>query len=370
LNFLFPELKAYLDSYPAFESLSGHELSRVPALIVIYKNLLKWRLKFEKDDDQIPQNFKEKSQLSLLIKDEMEYLREIKASKPFESESGETALGASLELENFEEAVKMLNKVFLDSHKVPESLRRLLDEVNPNEQGKSSFWVMLAALKQFIEKYNCVPLRGTIPDMNCGSEQYIRLQNIYKNTAKQDVDKMLKLTQKVPKLANVIISDKEVQLICKNARYLTVIRTSPIHAELTGESLQKLAASRLQNGAEEEGTEFDELRYYLLMRLVDRFYSKHNRFPGQRDDEVESDISELKREFREFSSDLHCNVFIKDEFIHEICRYGGCELHSISAFIGGCAAHEAIKLMTGQYVPINNTFVYNGLTCTTFTYTL
>lgn len=43
------------------------------------------------------------------------------------------------------------------------------------------------------------------------------------------------------------------------------------------------------------------------------------------------------------------------------CRYGNCEIHSISAFLGGCAAHEAIKLLTNQFVPINNTLIYNGI---------
>ena len=30
-------------------------------------------------------------------------------------------------------------------------------------------------------------------------------------------------------------------------------------------------------------------------------------------------------------------------------------MHSVSAFLGGCAAHESIKLLTNQFVPFNNT---------------
>ncbi len=50
------------------------------------------------------------------------------------------------------------------------------------------------------------------------------------------------------------------------------------------------------------------------------------------------------------------------------CRCGGCELHSIAAFLGGCAAQEVIKLVTGQFIPFDNTFIYNGLNATTVTY--
>ena len=42
------------------------------------------------------------------------------------------------------------------------------------------------------------------------------------------------------------------------------------------------------------------------------------------------------------------------------CRFGGSELHTVSAFMGGVAAQEVIKVITGQFVPINNTFIYNA----------
>lgn len=42
------------------------------------------------------------------------------------------------------------------------------------------------------------------------------------------------------------------------------------------------------------------------------------------------------------------------------CRYGAAELHSVAAYMGGVAAQEAIKLLTNQFVPINNTHIYNA----------
>ena len=45
----------------------------------------------------------------------------------------------------------------------------------------------------------------------------------------------------------------------------------------------------------------------------------------------------------------------------EIARYGKVELHVICAILGGVASQEAVKLLTHQYVCINNTYVYNGV---------
>lgn len=36
----------------------------------------------------------------------------------------------------------------------------------------------------------------------------------------------------------------------------------------------------------------------------------------------------------------------------------------MAALIGGLVAQEAIKLITHQYIPINNTCIFNGITST------
>lgn len=58
-----------------------------------------------------------------------------------------------------------------------------------------------------------------------------------------------------------------------------------------------------------------------------------------------------------------CGPLAKDDYVHEICRFGGAELHSVSAMIGGLVAQEAVKFITHQYVPINNTYIYDANIC-------
>ena len=42
-------------------------------------------------------------------------------------------------------------------------------------------------------------------------------------------------------------------------------------------------------------------------------------------------------------------------------RAGACEMHSISALVGGLAAQEIIKIVTQQYVPVDNCLVFDGV---------
>ncbi len=45
----------------------------------------------------------------------------------------------------------------------------------------------------------------------------------------------------------------------------------------------------------------------------------------------------------------------------EVARAEGGELHNISALAGGLVAQEMIKIITKQYIPIDNTCVFDGI---------
>lgn len=45
----------------------------------------------------------------------------------------------------------------------------------------------------------------------------------------------------------------------------------------------------------------------------------------------------------------------------EVARAQGGELHNIAALTGGMVAQEVIKIITKQYIPIDNTCVFDGI---------
>lgn len=141
--------------------------------------------------------------------------------------------------------------------------------------------------------------------------------------------------------------------------------------------------------------------WYFAIRAGQAFYDKHNRWPGSPCDasveEIERDIDEVwqlirssvfsggEKEFGSWheklvqsiignaechdSDDIDGNsaqhvrnqeVLTRDH-AREIVRFGGCEIHSISALMGGIAGQEITKLLTHQFVPINHTYIYNGI---------
>jgi NEDD8-activating enzyme E1 regulatory subunit len=46
--------------------------------------------------------------------------------------------------------------------------------------------------------------------------------------------------------------------------------------------------------------------------------------------------------------------------LHRIRAKGG-ELHNISALAGGLVAQEVIKAITKQYIPVDNTCLFDGI---------
>lgn len=46
---------------------------------------------------------------------------------------------------------------------------------------------------------------------------------------------------------------------------------------------------------------------------------------------------------------------------HARTRAGGAELHNIASLAGGMIAQEVIKVVTKQYIPVDNTCVFDGV---------
>ncbi|XP_017058948.1 nedd8-activating enzyme E1 regulatory subunit [Drosophila ficusphila] len=323
----FDSLRQHLDSTEV--------TSKVPWLLVLHKYLNVWQ-KQQADGAQTPRNYKEKNQLREAIKEEM------KADE-----------------ENHEEAIKAVNTAFGAGH-VPKGLKDIFDDDACEQLNKKSnvFWIMAKALKHFVvhENEGYLPLPGVLPDMTANTDSYIALQHIYRQQALQDADQVYHKCQEYLKqlaLPADSIDERSVRLICREAAGLAVFRGTRI-----AEEYEK--SSRLLHLVEDNELQGDLTAYNFALRAYERFLSECGNIPGECI--VEQDIGRLKSIAAKMLSDLGMHASISDDVLHEICRYGGAELHAVSAFIGGCAAQEVIKVITKQYKPIDNTFIYNAIT--------
>jgi amyloid beta precursor protein binding protein 1 len=59
------------------------------------------------------------------------------------------------------------------------------------------------------------------------------------------------------------------------------------------------------------------------------------------------------------------SMLLISEAAEEVARAKGGELHNISALTGGMVAQEVIKIITKQYIPIDNTCIFDGITSRT-----
>ncbi|CRL02213.1 CLUMA_CG015393, isoform A [Clunio marinus] len=321
----------------AFQTLEEHVSNiklgpKVPWLIILYKNLEVYR---KKHDRKIPNTYKEKSELRDIIRSSM-----------------------TADEENFEEAIRSVNSSF-GGGKVNSEVQKILNDsccINLNKNS-SPFWIMARGLKDFIEKdgKGYLPLPGTIPDMTADTSLYINLQNIYRAKAIQDADAVFRRVQQLLKELNKSsdwISEKDVRLFCREAAYISVTRGSKISDEYEKGSKTSMISDELENP--------DSLiSHYVVLRAMERFQTEHGYIPGEVN--VETDPARIKSLATRLVNDWGISSQLNDDLFHEICRYGGAEIHSISSFLGGCCAHEIIKLVTRQYKPFDNTIIYDGI---------
>lgn len=312
---------------------------KVPWLPIVFQHVEAFKANH---NGKVPQNHREKTELREMIRNSM-----------------------TADEENFEEAIRAVNTCF-GAGKPNSSIQKILNDdyctkLNKNSQ---SFWIMAKALKDFIdnEGNGYMPLRGNIPDMTAETTLYINLQNIYRAKSRHDSDIVLRRVHEILEELNKScdwITEKEVRLFCREASHLSVIRGTKIADEYEKGLNATLVANELENMDSRMG-------HYIVLRALERFQTEHGCLPGEIQPDI--DTSRVKSQGTKLLNDWGVNAQLNDDLFHEICRYGGAEIHSISAFLGGAIAHEVIKIVTRQYKPFDNTFIYDGITAQCETY--
>jgi len=347
---MWEELESWLDKEAErMEQMTRQEHGHTPYPVVLHKFLKLWKADH---GGNIPSNYKEKKEFKEFIRTGL-----LKRENNNEVDEDE---------ENFEEAMRAVNTV-ITHNKIPHNTMKILnDECAANLNSKSKgLWVIANAVNRFVQLEQRLPVEGLVPDMFSDSARYVELHNIYRDRANHDVEIVLKSVNQLIESSNLpkdMVTEAEVRRFCRESRFLRVERGCSLETEYSGSGL----TGSLQSGLED--TDSDAL-YYLVLRAVDRYTSEYGSVPGETHSEVESDTVKLKAVFTKMCAEagLHPPPG-QDDHIHEVCRYGGAELHTVAAFLGGCAAHESIKLLTGQYVPIDNIVLYNAVTSNVSTF--
>eukprot|EP00898_Chlorokybus_atmophyticus_P005919 jgi/Chlat1/6328/Chrsp44S05896 len=358
----WPELLQHVNSID-LNVLDTHHYYHVPYAVLLLKAVQQW--KAEHDGD-LPATSKQRNAFKESIK----------------------AMERTPDQENLKEALTNAFKAWAPP-RIGSDLKKVFDLCPDSGPDTSDFWIMMAALKAFVQEEGQgeMPLDGSIPDMHSMTDYYLALQKIYQAKAASD---MAAIAQRVKALlsragrAPSSITQSQIKLFCKNARYLSVLRYRTLEEEYHSNTCR---SAELQNMLQAENTA-SNASIYVLLRAVDRFQEQNNRFPGIFDAyvnkhyasshiaecitdfstvrEVEDDVRKLKAVANTLLSE--CGVSgpaaVSEDVTAEICRFGASELHPVAAIIGGIAAQEAIKVITGQFVPLGDTLVLNAMSGT------
>jgi amyloid beta precursor protein binding protein 1 len=217
----WPELADYAAKKTAdLDKMDDHAHGHVPWLLLILHFLDQWK----KINGKLPETFKEK----------IEFRKFIMSHARISSSSGVE--------ENFEQAAAAVVKHVKDPNEKPS--KDIMDiwwskEASEYTAESPDFWLLAHAVNRFWEKEgHTLPLSGTLPDMKAQSDDYIELQNFYKAKAKSDIQLVLvevrTIEANLPNRTLPPISESEVELFCKNARNLKLLRSKAFDSNKTG----------------------------------------------------------------------------------------------------------------------------------------
>ena len=220
--------------------------------------------------------------------------------------------------------------------------------------------------------------------MKAKSADYVQLQNIYKAKARRDLAEVTAavrlLEKEIPRKSS--IDDQEIEAFCKGAAFVKLIKGQLIRNP--SELISSGWASRARYICQELQDEESLLPVYLSFLAYDYFRDKQNppelgtgaplqgaqtlqeSYTQALKDDVDSYIDNLFRSLLQLldDDDDFDTTPIKARIqtvVAELGRAHDAELHNISALTGGMVAQEVIKVITKQYVPIDNTCVFDGI---------
>ena len=234
--------------------------------------------------------------------------------------------------------------------------------------------------------------------MKAQSKDYAALQSIYRAKAQADVKAVQEKVALLEKELNrtTPIDTAEIEAFCKNAAHIKLMHGRKLlippvneYYPLSSDKTERWKAltKKVEMENSDDAEPIPGFEPSLLGALVAFQAFEHARYEG------ESPVADPPRCFpgeglgiskpirllrmpndRLYNADMGVADKILDEDVSkgplaqraldvakELVRAQGQELHNISALTGGLVGQEVIKVITKQYVPVDNTCIFDGV---------
>jgi amyloid beta precursor protein binding protein 1 len=346
----FPELLAYAEGVNLSE-LNDKDYKHVPYIAVLVKLVQEWKAAHGGD---LPKTTQDKADFRALIKK--------MARKPWGEE------------ENLDEAMAFAYFAF-GARPTPYDVQDVLDKAPTVSLADTPiksqpFWALAKGLAAFVTKENGVlPLSGKLPDMTATTEMYIELQQLFRDKAEADQSSFSALVDEALTAAGLpttTVSLEERRRFCANAYLVQVSHFRSLKDELESPNSETAMMATMEGVG--DATAQCPLLWYLALRACDRFYASESRYPGTGPVpalvNLEEDTTKLFALIEKLASEYGLDSSaLSVSHAKEMVRFGAGEIHNTAALVGGIVSQETIKLLTAQYIPLNNTYIYNGIAC-------
>jgi amyloid beta precursor protein binding protein 1 len=346
----WPELAAAGASIRNLDSFDDHQHGHVPYVLLLLHYLENWK---ETHNGSVPSNYKEKTAFRDFVRSH---------ARTDNPQGGE---------ENYDEAVAAVLKS-LNPFSLRSSTREIfqMEECKQLSAASADFWVIASAVREFYETHQLLPLPGLLPDMKAQSADYVSLQNIYKTKARKDIAEVTDIIRRIESQLGraARVDDKDIEIFCKNASHIQVIRGRDIPQVDGGEDTKKRLRLELNN---DESLIPVYLAFEVLDTVVTGIQEGKYHQDALNDDGIWS--SEIDRILAVIAADAALDDEVRNrvlEATQELRRTEGGELHNISSLTGGLVAQEALKVLTRQYVALDNTCIFDGIRSSSAMYKL
>lgn len=341
----WPELAGAATKIDNLDTLDDHQHGHVPYVLLLLLCLDKWK---RSHDGSLPKSYQEKREFRDLVRS---------GARTNNSEGGE---------ENFDEASAAVLKS-INPWSMSSSLREIFEmEQCVKLSSSDNFWIIVSAVRTFYTTHGVLPLPGSLPDMKAQSADYVWLQNIYKSKARLDIAEVEATVRKLEgelQLPPGQVSPKEIEIFCKNAGHIKVIqgRGLPFIRPAGGDTDAQTLKTIRNNLTDPESP----MPIFVALKVLDKLVSAYQ----TTDPKPLSSLLDDSDSWERALSEILPGALLDDENVQERItaameearRAGGGELHNMSSFAGGVVAQEALKVLTRQYVPLDNTFIFDGV---------
>ncbi|KAJ5515968.1 hypothetical protein N7527_007528 [Penicillium freii] len=342
----WPELVTAAANLDNLDTLDDHQHGHVPYILLLLHFLEQWK---QSHEGNAPSNYKEKTEFREFVRSQT------RTSNP---EGGE---------ENFDEAVAAVLKT-ISPFSLRSSIREIfeMDQCQQLSASSQDFWVIASAIKTFHASHGVLPLPGSLPDMKAQSADYVSLQNIYKAKARQDVEEVTATVRQLEsqlRRQTPAIPDRDIEVFCKNATHIKVV---------LGRDIPQISidsdASTLKTIRNELNVPDSLIPIFIAMQILDSVVDEIQSSSLEKEHSVDDDglwNSHTERILALLTAADGSAVCQEARAqiaraIQELRRAEGGELHNISSLTGGLVAQEALKVITRQYGPLDNTCVFDG----------